>query len=83
MPISGLVITVRETSGATGDVMRRLASEPRLACGEPQGNRLPAVLETAQAGESRAVHEWLLLVPGVVNVDVVFVGFEEERSARD
>ena len=76
MPISGLVITLAEPEHAD-ELRKRLESqEPRLSWGELQINQLPAVLETDSAQGSQTVHDWLLSQPGVVNVDVVFVGLE-------
>jgi hypothetical protein len=80
MPISGLVITLAPDTDA-GMLVRHLQKcDPRLEPGEVQGDRLPCVLETAHAGESQAVHEWLLQQPGVLSVDVVFVGLEEPEG---
>lgn len=77
MPISGLVISLTNSDQAEALVRHLREHEPRLEPGELQGDRLPCVLETAHPKESEAVHEWLLQQPGVLGVDVVFVGLED------
>ncbi len=77
MPISGLVITLANPADAPDLACALHSEEPRLEFGELQVDRLPAVLETANAKESEAVHEWLLGQPGVLGVDIVFVSFDE------
>lgn len=81
MPISGLVITLANPAAAEELARVLLSHEPRLQLGELQVDRLPCVLETADAKESEAVHDWLLGQPGVLGVDVVFVSFDEATDA--
>jgi len=77
MPISGLVISLADPATAENLARALLSHEPRLQLGELHVDRLPCVLETADAKESEAVHDWLLGQPGVLAVDVVFVSFDE------
>lgn len=80
MPISGLVIILANPAEAE-DLARALRTqEPRLEFGELQVDRLPCVLETAHAGESEAVHDWLLQQPGILGVDVAFVSVDEPTT---
>jgi len=77
MPISGLVITVANEADTLVLVRSALALEPGLTLGETQGPRIPAVLEAADEDASKLAHDRLVRMPGVVQVDVVFVGFDE------
>jgi nitrate reductase NapAB chaperone NapD len=77
MPISGLVITLATPDVTVEQVRQVLAGEPSLSCGELLGDQLPVILETEDDQKSREVHDWLLSLPGVLQVDVVFVGLEE------
>lgn len=79
MPISGLILTLRDPAGVEGLVEELLLREPQLELGEVQGNHLPAVLE-ATPHESREVHERLLDWPGIVGVDVVFVSTDMDDT---
>lgn len=77
MPISGLVATLADDADREA-IRAWVLQQPCLTLGEAQGNRLPLVLETDRATDSREVHDALLQVPGILQVDVVFVGFEED-----
>jgi nitrate reductase NapAB chaperone NapD len=77
MPISGIVLTLAE--GDVTPLVDLLQAEPTLSLGEQVGNQLPAVLETEDEEQSNEIHDWLFQLPGVVNVDVVFVGLNDEE----
>ncbi len=76
MPISGLVLTLREPLVTGAEVMRRLDADGRFTCGAPHANRLPVVLETPDDQASRAAHDWLAALPGIAHIDIAFVGFD-------
>lgn len=56
--------------------IREMQAIPSLTVGVPVGNRLPVVVE-AERNESRYWHDWIGQLPGVIQVEVAFVSFEE------
>lgn len=80
MPVSGLVLTLRDDSQERDEALARLAEEPRITMGVLQANRLAFVIETESDDEDRQIWSWVNSLPGVTLVDVVFVGFEQESA---
>ncbi len=76
MPISGLILTLADSVDVVELAQKLRLAEARLELGELQGTHLPAVLETDTPHQSREVHDWLLTLPGIQSVDVVFVSAE-------
>lgn len=73
MGVSGLVVTADE--GSLAGVCAALAADPRVTLGDPEGPRLPIVVETAGLVEDDQIWAWLHSVPGVRFVDVAYVHF--------
>jgi len=76
MLISGLIITLQPEPAVRAAAVARLRARPELTLGDLTDRWLPAALEARDDAESRAVHDWLMAVPGVAFVDVVSVNFE-------
>jgi nitrate reductase NapAB chaperone NapD len=78
MAISGLVITflgeIHQSS------IEAIASDNRFVLGESNGSRIAATLDTPDVETDREVIDWLEHLPGIIRVDVVYVGFDEEQS---
>lgn len=77
MPISALVITLRDTPPEREHALAELAREPCLELGEARGPRIPAVSETPTLEAGRQLVERLLSTTGVAHVDVLSVHFED------
>jgi hypothetical protein len=73
MPISGLVVTLREEQPGRTTALGLLASDARIEVGEAQGNRIPIVTETRTAAEAENLARELALLEGVYGVDVVSI----------
>lgn len=80
MPITGLVLVLENPTETLEQTWQALATRPEISCGELQGNHLPVVSETEQETASRDLHDWLSDLPGVLQVDVVFVGLDESEE---
>jgi nitrate reductase NapAB chaperone NapD len=81
------VVTLSNAPEKHTEVIAALRSIPALTLGEPNGHRIPLVVE-ADAQDSRHWHDWIANLPGVAHVEVAFVSFEEtlapnERQADD
>ncbi len=78
MPIGGLVIKLVDDPGAAAEARRMLAAQADLELGVAEDPRaLPAVLESPSADATDARLRELGAHPGVLHVDVAFVGFDE------
>lgn len=64
------------------EAVTQLRARPELTLGEVRDRWLPAALETRDDAGSRAVHDWLMALPGVAFVDVVSVNFEPTLSPQ-
>ena len=76
MWISSLVVTLTSREPVAG----ALSSLPVFTLGELQGTRLPVVLEAPDGATARYWHEWVERLPGVLQVDLAFVAFEDAES---
>lgn len=74
MPILGVVLT-HPTPMRLADTVSAVPGV--IAVGEPTGNRLPAVLETAQKRDDEALLDALRALPGVLAVDLAFADFSD------
>lgn len=82
MWISSFVVTVASEDAArsVGTALEAIAA---FTPGEWQGLRLPVVVEAPDGSTSRYWHEWVEGLPGVVQVTVAFVSFDESKPDVD
>jgi len=78
MVISGLVVKIEDPRQA--DVANALESHRGITLGEIDGARIPLVLEADDDRASRLAHDQIESLPGVVSVDVVFCGFDDDAA---
>lgn len=79
MPVSGLVATV-QPSAEVEAVCCALQSEPAVQLGQAEGRRIPLVVDTPDRETDKQVWQRLVATPGLLNLDVVFVGFDEDQQ---
>jgi nitrate reductase NapAB chaperone NapD len=77
MPISGLVITLADDAARRDAALVALRQHAAITLGTQADARLPVVVETASDDEDRQVWEWMHSLPGVMQVDVALIHFEE------
>ncbi len=80
MPISGLVIVLTPKAARDGmadGFLESMRSNLTLTIGERANDRIPVVLETATAEESRSAIERLRNMEGVALVEVTYVDFAD------
>lgn len=77
MSVSGIVITIAENTTDSRGVLTALEAEPQLQLGEPLQDRIPAVIDAPDASTAHAVVDRLRTLPGILAVDVIFVGTED------
>ena len=80
MWISGFVVTINSETGFGRRVRSALEAIPVFTMGEQKGARLPVVMEAPDGFTARYWHEWVEGLPGVVQVEVAFVSFDESAD---
>ena len=80
MWISSFVVTLSPGTGAEHPVATALKSMPGFTLGQQQDARLPVVLEAPDGSTARDWHEWVEQLPGVLQVEVAFVSFDETEQ---
>lgn len=78
MAVSGLIVTLVEDAVIAQQAVATLSCDPRLVLGERSDRRVPLVAQTPSPGDDRELWDALRAMPGVENVDVAFVGFDED-----
>jgi len=83
MAICALVITLSESPGLAHGALRRIAGDERLTLGRAAGSQLAAVLETASDDSDREALEWLQELPGVAQVEIASVFWDDESRESE
>lgn len=83
MWISSFVVTIDSAPHLAAAVATALASLPVFHVGNAIGQRLPVVLETTDGAAARDWHDWVLQLPGVVHIDVAFVGVDDPNMPSE
>ena len=76
MPVSGLVVTFSDDKLISDQAFNAIESNPQINIGPRNDKRMAIVLDTDSNLKDRFLWDWLNALPGVLFVDVVFVGFE-------
>lgn len=82
MAICGLVITLSQDPDQRSHAKQFLASADGLTLGEPNGQRIPAVLETGGKADYRQRWDELQAMTGVTHLDLTYVNFEDQEEAK-
>jgi hypothetical protein len=80
MPVSGLVITLREGAPLRQQTVATVATHRSFTLGVLCDRWLPVAMEARDDRECRDLHDWLMSLPGVLFVDVVAVDFAPDDS---
>lgn len=81
MWISSFVVLLPTAEESATAILRALAAIPVFTLGEQQASRLPVVLEAPDGSTARYWHEWVEQLPGVIQVEVAFVSFDESEPS--
>lgn len=79
MPVSGLVVSLRDEPQLRAEALAAIRREARITIGAFKANRLAIVLDTASSDEDRQLWDWLGSLSGVSFVEIAFVGFEQSN----
>ena len=77
MPVNGLLLTLSTDSALAAAARSRIAGMPEVVLGSAQDRWQPLAADTPDVKAAHDFHEWLEALPGVEQVDVIYVGFDE------
>ena len=80
--VGGLCVHLTEDVNQSQRAIALMRQRESITLGKPHGQRLPAVVESADRADAEANLEWLRHLPGVLHVDVVFVHFDEADDTK-
>jgi len=78
LPISGLVVVFESSEALNILVVEQLANHPNIAVGERADDRIAIVVDTASKDHDVEVWDWIGNLPGVSEIKIAFVGFDDE-----
>ena len=77
MPVNGLLLTLSSDPILAGSACAHIASRAEVSMGNPQDRWQPLAVDAPDVKAAHDFHEWLEALPGVEQVDVIYVGFDE------
>lgn len=77
MPINGLLLTLSPDSQLAESARTRISNRTEVTFGEANERWQALAVETPDVKAAHDFHEWLEAMPGVEQVDVIYVGFDE------
>ena len=78
MPISGLVVVLDGPSGPHDETISKLSAHPAVEVGDVSANRAAIVVESKSKRDDQEVWNWVQGLPGVTDIQIAFVGFDDE-----
>ena len=82
MPVSGLVVTLRDEPLERAQTLAAIAHQPQITTGVLEQNRLAIVVATDSRREDKRLWDWLGSLAGVSSLEVAFVGFEQPAESN-
>ena len=77
MPINGLLLKLSPDPAIVKAALALISERPEASLGEVQDRWQPIAVDTPDVRAAHDFHEWLEALPGVEQVDVIYVGFDE------
>lgn len=77
MPINGLLLTMSPDSLLAESVRTMISGRAEVSLGETNERWQALAVDTPDVKSAHDFHEWLEALPGVEQVDVIYVGFDE------
>ncbi len=78
MPVSGLVVSLVPDPSQRRDALAKIAAHARIEVGQDDGHCVAIVTDTPSAQADKALWDWIYQIPGVIHLEVAFVGFDED-----
>ena len=75
MPVSGLILSLAADPALAESALATIATRSEFVLGERAGRQVPAAADARDDAHARDLHDWLMALPGIEFVDVVYVNF--------
>jgi hypothetical protein len=82
MPVNGLLLTLSPDAKLADEARLRISSRVEASLGAPQDRWQALAVDTPDVKAAHDFHEWLEALPGVEQVDVIYVGFDEPNLSE-
>ena len=76
--IGSVVVTCESKAAITASLLDAISANSSIELGQPIENRVPVIIDSSDPDGLESCTRWLMDIPGVAKVDVVFVHFEDE-----
>ena len=80
MPVNGLLLPLSADAAMADAARERISRRSEVSLGPAQDRWQPLAVDTRDGVAAHDFHEWLEALPGVEQVDVIYVGFDEPTS---
>ncbi len=77
MPVNGLLVKLSLDPLLADAALAGISKCPEALLGDAQDRWQPLAVDTPDVRAAHDFHEWLEALPGVEQVDVIYVGFDE------
>lgn len=77
MPVNGLLVKLSLDPLLADAALARISKCPQALLGDAQDRWQPLAVDSPDVRAAHDFHEWLEALPGVEQVDVIYVGFDE------
>jgi hypothetical protein len=77
MPVNGLLLTLSADPILAEDARRCIGVRSEVELAPARDRWQPLAVETTDVKAAHDFHEWLEALPGVDQVEVIYVGFDE------
>ncbi len=77
MPVNGLLLKFSPDAALADSARARISARPEVSLGTAQDRWQPLAADTPGVKAAHDLHEWLAALPGVEQVEVIYVGFDE------
>ncbi|TWU37388.1 hypothetical protein [Novipirellula artificiosorum] len=83
MPVSGLVITFKRKVADFGSSVEALRQIAEIELGATNTNQLAIVVDTDSCRRDQEIWDTIDQLPGVTDIRVALIGFDEETHSKD
>ena len=80
VPISGLVVVLDAPNGPFLGTLQALQDHAAIDVGETTDNHIAIVVDSTSNQHDQEIWQWVQELPGVLDIRIAFVGFDEATS---
>jgi hypothetical protein len=80
MYTAGLVVRLTTDRRVANEVLDQLQAAGPFALGQEQGHMIPLAMAVSSPRDARHWHDWVAKIPGVRDLEVVYVHWDEQEQ---